>query len=87
MIYDKAIGRHRVVVNREGLRMHDYGHGVQIEYRDGWNDACELRCITLSVDELRDLRYLIDRALAKAEQKVRQAQALSDLAELDGETL
>jgi hypothetical protein len=66
MAYDKAIGRHRLMVSNEGLTMHDYGHGAQIEYLDGWNEGCARPRMTLSVDELRDLRYLIDRALEAA---------------------
>jgi len=69
MGYDKAIGRHRVKVNDNGLTMHDYGHGVEIEYLDGWNPSCPTRRITLSVDELEDLQYLIDRALRAAGRK------------------
>ena len=69
MAYDKAIGRHRVKINDNGLQMHDYGHGVQIEYQDGWNPSCPVLCITLSVDELVDLQYLILRGLEAAKQK------------------
>lgn len=66
MSFDKACGRLRLEVSDNGLSMHDYGHGAQIHYRDGWNDACPIKRVTLSVDELRDLQYLIGRALQVA---------------------
>jgi len=65
--YDKQIGRIRLVVSDEGMRMQDYGHGAQIKCPAGWNDSCPIIAHTVSVEELRDLRYLIDRALAEAE--------------------
>lgn len=65
--YDKSIGRLRVVVSREGAMNPSYGHGASIKCPTGWNDACPIVEHTVSVEELRDLRYLIDRALAAVE--------------------
>jgi len=65
--YDKTIGRLRVTVSPEGARQHDYGHGCQIECPTGWNDSCPIQRHTVSVEELRDLRYLIDRAISVAD--------------------
>jgi hypothetical protein len=59
--------RLRVCVGNEGLRQHDYGHGADVYIRAGWNDGCEMVQNTLSVNELRDLRYLIDEALRAAD--------------------
>lgn len=64
--FDKAIGRIRVEVSDNGLKMHDYAHGAYIHYRAGWNNSCPMEKITLSVDEMRDLRYLLDRAIEAA---------------------
>jgi hypothetical protein len=53
MAFAKKIGRTRVIVNDEGLKMHDYGHGARIECIDGWNDSCPVVALTVSVEELR----------------------------------
>ena len=65
--YDRTLGRLRVAVNDNGARDHNYGHGAVVECPDGWNDACPVRTHTVSVEELRDLRYLLDRAIAAAD--------------------
>lgn len=65
--YDKTIGRLRLVLSGDGARMPDYRHGVSISCPNGWNAACEVQTHTISVEELRDLRHLIDRALAVAD--------------------
>lgn len=67
MEFSKGIGRLEVEVNREGARQHEYGHGAVIKCRSGWNDSCPIIYNTVSVDELRDLRYLIDSAIAYAD--------------------
>lgn len=67
-VYDKTIGRLRVVVSEEGARQHGYGHGAVITCPHGWNDSCRIQTHTVSVEELRDLRYLLDRAIAAAEE-------------------
>ena len=69
MSYDKQIGRLRVIVSTDGLRDHDYGHGAAIECPTGWNDSCPVQKHTVSVEELRDLRYLLDRAIDHADQQ------------------
>lgn len=65
--YDRTIGRLRVVVNESGAKDHYYGQGCMIQCPEGWNDSCPIRTHTISVEELRDLRHLIDRAMAAAE--------------------
>lgn len=65
--YDKTVGRLRVVVNDNGAFDHDYGHGAIVQCPDGWNDSCPVQTHTVSVEELRDLRYLLDRAIAVAD--------------------
>jgi len=65
--YDRTIGRLRVVVTENGAKDHSYGHGVGIHCPTGWNDSCAVQTHTVSVEELRDLRYLLDRAIAAAE--------------------
>ena len=60
--YDKSIGRLRV------RYIHDYGSGmcVSIFCVDGWNDSCATLENSMSLEEVRDLRYLLDRMLAAA---------------------
>lgn len=65
--YDNKIGRLRVEVNANGARDHSYAHGAAIDCPDGWNDSCQVQRHTLSVEELRDLHYLLGRAIAVAE--------------------
>jgi hypothetical protein len=65
--FSKRIGdRIKLCVNRNGYLNHDYGYGCDLKIRAGWNDSCEIITNNLSVDDLRDLRYLIDCALLKA---------------------
>lgn len=65
--YTGQIGEHfpriSLAVNENGARDHDYGHGCNLAIREGWNEGCDFLHNTLSVNELRDLRHLIDRAL------------------------
>jgi hypothetical protein len=67
MSFDKQCGRLRVTVSSEGLRMPNYGHGATVECVAGWNDNCPVVKHTVSVDELRDLHYLIGRAIEAAQ--------------------
>lgn len=67
MGYDRSCGRLRVTVNQNGAQQHDYGHGCEVICRAGWNDSCEMVAHTMSVEELRDLRHLIDRAIAHSD--------------------
>lgn len=63
--YQKTIGRITLEVSREGYLGHDYGYGAQMKIPAGWNEASPIVTNNLSIEELRDLRYLIDRALAE----------------------
>jgi hypothetical protein len=67
MGYDNTCGRLRVSVNQNGAEQHGYGHGCEVACRAGWNDSCEMVALTMSVEEMRDLRHLIDRAIAAAD--------------------
>lgn len=67
MTYSKTMGRLTVAVSQDGARMHDYGHGCTVACVVGWNDSCPVVSHTMSVEELRDLRYLLDRAIAAAD--------------------
>lgn len=64
--YDKTLGRLRLVVTADGARLPGDAHAAQIHCPTGWNDSCPVMKHTVSIEELRDLRYLIDRALAAA---------------------
>ena len=61
--YDRQIGRIRLVVNDNGATDHNYGYGCLLQIREGWNDGCAMISNNMSVEELHDLRHLIDRAL------------------------
>lgn len=61
MAYDKTLGELRVEVSRDGVRQHDYSYGVRITYARG--DGVEMN---MCVEQMRDLRYLLDRAIACA---------------------
>jgi hypothetical protein len=67
MAYEKTIGRVAVEVNSNGAKQHDYGHGCTVSCRAGWNNASEVITLTMSVEELRDLQYILGRAIAAAE--------------------
>lgn len=65
--YQKRMGRLSIDMSEDGSKVHGYGHGVKVMCVDGWNDLCPTVALTVSVEELRDLRYLLDRAIAHAE--------------------
>lgn len=75
MIYKKQAGRLTVVVSDDGAKMHDYGHGCQVSCVDGWNDSCPTLTHTMSVEEMRDLHYLLGRAIAAADERLANARA------------
>jgi len=67
--FRKSVGeRLRLKVSRDGYLQHDYGYGCELEIRRGWNDGCQFEGNYLSIDDLKDLRYLIDRALEHTHQ-------------------
>lgn len=67
MTFQSHLNRLRVEVNENGLKDHAYSHGAKIMCPDGWNDSCRISTFVVSVNELRDLRYLLDRAIATAD--------------------
>lgn len=71
--YEKHTGRLTVSVNRNGMLDHSYHHGAMVACLTGWNDQCETVAHTLSVEELRDLHYMLGRAIAAVDEfKARQ---------------
>lgn len=67
--YKKTMGRVTVEVRENGAKDHSYGHGCEVSCVEGWNNYCPTKSHTMSVEELRDLRYLLDRAIDAAEAK------------------
>ena len=67
MVYQKTMGRVTVQVSDDGAKLHDYGHGCTVSCLNGWNDSCQTISHIMSVEELRDLRYMLDRAIAVAD--------------------
>jgi hypothetical protein len=70
LTFDKSIsnqGLERIIlrVGDDGFRQPDYGHGCTLAIREGWNSSCEFLAAYLSLNELHDLRYLIDEALRR----------------------
>ena len=47
----------------------EYGdnHAVSVACVSGWNDSCPSLEHVMSVEEARDLRYMLDRAISHAE--------------------
>ena len=64
--YINTCGRFGISLSKEGSRDHDNGHGVSLSMPTGWNASCEPMAILVSVDDLHDLKYLIERAIINA---------------------
>jgi hypothetical protein len=62
MIYGKKIGRIALQVPHPG------DGSPELIIPDGWNDSVPKIHHTLSIEELHDLRFLIDRAIAKVDE-------------------
>lgn len=60
--YTKDMGR--ILVNYQEARG-EY-NAVELCIRDGWNETCQFNRNLLSVEEVRDLRYLLCRVIAHA---------------------
>jgi hypothetical protein len=68
MTYRNQTGRLLVDVSDDGGKMHDYRHGCTIAEVEGkWNEWYPPKGIQMSIEEMRDLRYLLDRAIAAAD--------------------
>ncbi len=63
----KTAGRFTVNVTQDGARYHSNVHGATISYKDGWNDHVPVRSFPLSIEEMRDLHYILGRAIAQAD--------------------
>ena len=52
-------------LNRIKLEVNDARNGghIVLSVPDGWNDSCKIVEQTITRDELRDLMYLVERAL------------------------
>ena len=72
MTYRKTLGRLTVEVTDDGGRLYDNFEGCRLSCVSGWNESCPTITFTMSVEELRDLRYLLDRAVATAEVSLAQ---------------
>lgn len=57
--YYKRMGRLEIEVSEDGLKFHDYIYGVQIKHRVGVRDESPTSEMQVSIEELRDLRYLL----------------------------
>jgi hypothetical protein len=64
--YKNTAGRFTVEVGENGAKDHTYGYGCKVSYVNGWNSSCDVFHLNASVEELHDLRYLLDRAIATA---------------------
>lgn len=58
-VYEQSVGNTRLSVTEEGALNHVYSYGVQLTV--GYNSAA------LSVENLRELHFLIGRAIDSAE--------------------
>lgn len=71
MIYDRTMDRISVTVASEAAHDHTYSHGGTVQIREGFNEFSPMIINKLSVEEMRDLRYLLDRAIAAADEAKR----------------
>lgn len=62
MVYNKTIGRLRVMVSSDGAKMPNYGHGATISCPDGWNDSCPVQVHTVSVEEVNRFPLILQNA-------------------------
>lgn len=65
--YIKTAGRVSIDLNDNGARDHSYSHGCELSLDPGWNGQLPLIRWNCSVEDLHDLRHLVDRAIAAAE--------------------
>lgn len=70
--YHMTMGRLTVSVSENGATQHDYAHGCEVSCVAGWNDSCPIVKHVMSVEELRNLRYLLDRAIFHADDVLRR---------------
>lgn len=63
----KAAGRFEVAVSNKGAHDQNDSLGATISYRDGWNSGLPARGFDLSLEEMRDLHYILGRAIAQAD--------------------
>ena len=60
---EKEIGRFLIFINPNGAHDHSYGYGVDFSVNEGWNDEARRISFHLSVNELRDIQYMIGELL------------------------
>lgn len=60
-----AIDLDRVIVEYH----HDYGERVYILIREGWNEGCQFHANDLSLEEARDLHYMLERLFHHVENR------------------
>lgn len=59
----KEIGRISISFSDEGKRDHDYGYGCTMKLQKGFNPHCGEVDYPLSINELRDIQYMIGELL------------------------
>lgn len=65
--YIKTAGRVSVDLNDNGAKQHSYAHGVTLKLDPGWDGQLPPLIWNCSVEDLHDIRHLVDRAIAAAE--------------------
>ena len=56
IMFQKKVGD-RIIIDDDGVS------GIRLRIRDGWNDSCDWHTNRLSIEELRDLQYVIGRVI------------------------
>lgn len=72
-MYEKTVGNITLTVSRNGAQLTDYEYGCELRGLQGselMQDKAEhMTRLRLSVEQLHDLRHMIDRALAAVERE------------------
>lgn len=69
MYFNKKTGRFRLEISEDGCKMHDYHHGCKIFIYSRQDDQMYEKHFVLSVEELHDLKHLIERGIIHAGSK------------------
>ena len=73
-MYEKTVGNITLTVSRNGAQLTDYEYGCELRGLQGMRDLVQdkdegMTRLRLSVEQLHDLRHMIDRALAAVERE------------------
>lgn len=63
----KEIGRIALHINHDGKLDHSYGYGCNMKLQKGFNPHCGEVDYPLSINELRDIQYMIGELLRGVE--------------------